>query len=300
MKQNILLIASFLTLVLSGCNSNSQVSNSNIEINISKNDTILRIPFLGDAEPKPLAEFPNMDSAITRINELSKIQKIDFVIGVGDIAHKGTIEQYEAATPIIQKLEVPFYPIMGNEEHNSTVERYIQYAQKWNSNITETQYVLEFDSLVLIFASPDYSREFHDSTAIWIQKEIKRVAPKPVALIVHAAQKGVYHENPEKGVANPIFIKDVTQQKNLAMVISGDLHMDMNRTVHSKKIDHVHYIHIPALERTKIPDETHHTGMFRIMTVLQNGEIIFETFSVNNSNPIQKLTYSFSLKQSNN
>ena len=92
----------------------------------AENDTtLLRIAILGDAEPKPLAEFPNMAAAVEQVNTLAQTLPIDFVIGVGDIAHDGTEIQYEAATPVLQKLIAPFYPIMGNEEHTSTVERYL-------------------------------------------------------------------------------------------------------------------------------------------------------------------------------
>jgi hypothetical protein len=32
-------------------------------------------------------------------------------------------------------------------------------------------------------------------------------------------------------------------------------------------VGNVHYLHIPALERIKIPDEDFHTLMFRVMTI---------------------------------
>jgi 3',5'-cyclic-AMP phosphodiesterase len=105
----ILFIVLSLAITLGGCQGNP-----------GKNaDILLRIAFLGDAEPKPLAEFPNMAAAIEQINTLAQTQHIDFVIGVGDIAHKGTEVQYDAATLVLQKLSLPFYPIMGNEEHGS-------------------------------------------------------------------------------------------------------------------------------------------------------------------------------------
>jgi 3',5'-cyclic-AMP phosphodiesterase len=85
-----------------------------------------------------------------------------------------------------------------------------------------------------------------------------------------ARKQGVYPENPDKGISNQLFIEKVISQPNLAVVISGDLHMDMDRVNHSKKIEHVHYLHIPALERTKIPDETNHTPMFRVMTIAKD------------------------------
>ncbi|MFW6246418.1 MAG: metallophosphoesterase family protein [Tangfeifania sp.] len=257
--------------------------------------TLLRIAFIGDGEPKPLPEFPGMEAAVEHINRLAQTEPVDFVIGVGDIAHKGTEIQYEAATEVLQKLEPPFYPIMGNEEHGSTLERYLQYAQQWNDKITNQSYVINHDKLAFVFASPDHGRDFDDSGARWVLEQLQRLAPKPVVLVVHGAQQGVYPENPDKGISNQLFIDKVISQDNLAVVISGDLHMDMDRVNHSKKIDHVHYLHIPALERTKIPDETNHSPMFRIMTISRNGKISIDTYAVGNPVPLERHAYSFTL-----
>jgi 3',5'-cyclic-AMP phosphodiesterase len=257
--------------------------------------TLLRVAFIGDGEPKPCAEFPHTDAAVEQINALLQTQPIDFVIGVGDVAHKGTEIQYEAATEVFQKLKAPFYPIMGNEEHGSTVERYLHYAQQWNSDIKSPRYVINHDKLAFVFASPDHGRDFDDSGARWILEQVQRLAPKPVVLIVHGAQKGVYPENPDKGISNQLFIEQVIPEENLAMVISGDLHMDMERVNHSKKIDHVHYLHIPALERTKIPDESSHIPMFRVMTINNDGNVTVETYATGESSPREKLNYSFIL-----
>lgn len=253
----------------------------------------LRIAIIGDAEPKPLAEFPNMAAAIDQINILTTTQQIDFVIGIGDIAHKGTEIQYEEATKVLIKLKPPFYPIMGNEEHGSTIERYLHYAKKWNSQIAGTSYVLNFNELAFVFASPDKGRDFDKKGAGWVLDQIQKLAPKPVVLIVHGAQQGVYPENSEKGVRNRLFRKKVVEQPNLAAVISGDLHMDMGRVNHSKKIAHVHYLHIPGLERTKIPDETNHTPMFRVMNFSKSGKVTVDTYAVGNPLPLDKHAYSF-------
>jgi len=280
-------------LLLVGCQG-SQQGDPIVDINAADSSSILvRVAFLGDAEPKPLAEFPHMAATVDQINALALSQKIDFVIGVGDIAHKGTEIQYEAATPVLQKLTLPFYPIMGNEEHGSTVERYMYYARQWNSQLDSTKYVLEYDQIAFVFASPDTSREFVDSGAMWVLEQVQRVAPKPVILVVHGAQIGVYPENAEKGITNQLFVEQVISQPNLAVVISGDLHMDMDRVNHSKKIGEVQYLHIPALERTKIPDETSHTPMFRVMTIAKDGHVTVETYTVGDSTPNERHAYSF-------
>lgn len=260
-------------------------------------ETVLRFAVLGDAEPKPEPRFPNLAAAVADINSLVQQQKIDFVAGIGDIAHKGTLIQYENATPVLQKLTMPFYPIMGNEEHGSSVERFMQFANAWNAgktSLTSKSYVLEFDQVALVFASPDHGRDFNDSGIAWMLQQVKQLQPKPVLLLVHSAQVGVYPENAEKGIAHSGFA-DVIAQPNLAAVISGDLHMDMDRVEHSKQIGTVHYLHIPALERTKIPDESQHTAMFRVFSLQSNGLMQVDTYQTGIKQPLERHAYQFNL-----
>lgn len=257
----------------------------------------LRFAVLGDAEPKPLAEFPNMAGAVADVNALADRERMDFVVGVGDIAHKGTLLQYEAATPVLQALTLPFYPIMGNEEFNESEERFLEFANRWNegkASFDSRRYVQDQGPVVMVYASPDFSRQFTDEGAAWVLEQVRAAAPKPVFLIVHGAQVGVFPENAEKGIENPAFA-EVVAQPNLAAVISGDLHMDMDRVDHSKQIGHVHYLHIPALERTKIPDETSHTPMYRVFTVTEGGQVVVDTYEVGNLQPLARHAYSFDL-----
>jgi 3',5'-cyclic-AMP phosphodiesterase len=254
----------------------------------------LRFAVLGDAEPKPDPVFPGVEAAVRDVNAMAETGRIDFVVGVGDLAHDGTLIQYENVTPVLQQLTRPFYPIMGNEEHNTTVERFLEYAGRWNAEITSARYVQDRGSVVLVYASPDSGRDFNDAGIDWLLDQVRTAAPTPVFLVVHAAQAGVYPENVEKGVQNPRFA-EIVAEPNLAAVISGDLHMDMDRVVHSRRIGHVQYLHMPALERTKIPDETRHTPMFRVFTVTTGGEVQVDTYQTGVAEPLERHAYSFSL-----
>jgi hypothetical protein len=263
----------------------------------ASDDVELRFAVLGDAEPKPLAEFPHLAAAVRDVNALANREPLDFVVGVGDIAHKGTLVQYEAATPVLQELTLPFYPIMGNEEFGSTEERFLDFANRWNkgkATFTSRRYLLDGGPVTMVFASPDFGRDFKDEGIDWMLEQLRAAHPKPVFLIVHGAQAGVYPENAGKGIRNPRF-SEVAAQPNLAAVISGDLHMDMDRVQHSRKIGGVHYLHIPALERTKIPDEERHTPMFRVFGIRANGTVVVDTYAVGNPEPLQRHAYSFEL-----
>lgn len=262
----------------------------------SADAVVARFAVLGDAEPKPCALFPGVEAAVRDVNALAETGRIDLVLGVGDLAHKGTEIQYENVTPALQSLTRPFYPIMGNEEHGDTVERYLEFAAQWNPDVTEIRYTLESGPVTLVMASPDFSRDFNDDGIDWILQQVRAAAPRPVFLVVHAAQAGVYPEDAEKGVHNPRFL-EIVAEPNLAAVISGDLHMDMDRTIHSRQIGDVHYLHIPALERTKIPDETRHTPMYRVFTIRESGEVHVDTYETGNLEPLARHGYSFALPQ---
>jgi 3',5'-cyclic-AMP phosphodiesterase len=258
-------------------------------------EPVLRFAVLGDAEPKPEPRFPHMQAAVSQINAMSESLAIDFVAGVGDIAHKGTLIQYEAATAVLRNLILPFYPIMGNEEHGASVERYLEFARRWNSDknwVPATRYTWEHPKIALVFASPDFGRDFSDEGIAWMVNQLKALHPKPVMLVVHAAQAGVFKEAVAKGVHHPGFA-EVVRSPNLMAVISGDLHMDMDRVGHSFEVDNVHYLHIPALERTKIPDEDNHTPMFRVITVLDDGTVDVDTYKVGVPDPQPHLGYTF-------
>ena len=286
------------SMILPACAPNEAAKTAAL---YDADDVLLRFAVLGDAEPKPEPQFPNMAAAIADINQLAMQQRLDFVLGVGDIAHKGTLVQYENATPVLQQLSLPFYPIMGNEEHGSSVERFMQFANLWNQGkvtLDAPSYVLEFDRVALVLASPDHGRDFNDSGIAWMLNQLQQLAPKPVLLVVHGAQAGVYPENADKGIHHPGFA-EVIAQPNLSAVISGDLHMDMDRSTHSKQLGKVHYLHIPALERTKIPDDSQHTAMFRVFSLYDNGQVKVDTYQTANAVPLARHAYQFSLSSNN-
>ena len=286
-----------LRLLLSACLL--LISSVLAPIIASAAEPVLRFSILGDAEPKPKAEFPNLAAAVEQINRLNDTLGLSFVIGVGDIVHKGTKLQYEAVTPVLQGLTLPFYPIMGNEEHGSTTKRYMKYVQRWNQgkvDIPGSSYVLEYEQLALVMASPDEGRDFNDAGVAWVKQQIEQLHPKPVLLVVHSAPAGIFSENANKGIHHQGFA-EVSAQPNLIAMISGDLHMDMERSEHSKEVRGVHYLHIPGLERTKIPDDTQHTPMFRLLTVMDDDQVVVDTYQVGLDKPLKRHNYRFSLQR---
>lgn len=276
------------------------LASFNLQANTAdeQSNTLLRFAVLGDAEPKPKAEFPGLAGAVDDLNRLHREQPFDVVLGVGDIAHKGTLLQYEAASIELERLQMPFHTIMGNEEHGSTPERFLEYARRWNAGQADhvaLRQTLEYDNLALLLVSPDHGRDFDDQSIDWMRSKLRELARKPVFLVVHAAPAGTFAEHPRKGANHPGF-SELMKERNLRAVISGDLHMDMDRVQHSHRIGQVHHLHIPGLERTKIPDESRHSPMFRLFSIDNQGLVRVETVKVGAANkPLPQYDYLFML-----
>ncbi len=222
-------------------------------------------------------------AAVESINAIAAEAGIEFVASIGDIADDGTIEQYEAATAVLSQLTVPHYAIMGNEEFGGGQQRFLDYAARWNKEpdtIPAASYVVERHGIAFVFATPDRNgRDFTDGGVAWVEAQLQSYASVPVFLFTHGAPKGGFPDGGDKSISNPAFAR-VLEYENLRATFSGDLHMDLDRTTHFVIDGDLAHIHVPALERTKIPDTLRHTGRYRIVSVLENGTVMVNTVDV--------------------
>lgn len=263
-------------------------------------DAALRFAVIGDAEPKPDPEFPGVGAAVKSINSFAEPLDLDFVGGVGDIAHDGTIAQYKASLAHLETLPIPFYPIMGNEEFTSTEERFLEYATRWNQGdpaIDSVRYTIERDDVAFIFATPDKGgRDFSGEGIDWIESELEALGDKPAMLFIHGAPRGVFPEGGDKGVQNPEF-SSLFEEPNLVATFSGDLHIDITRVKSAREKHGVHHIQVPPLERTKVPDELRHHPYYRVVSVLENGDVVVNTYDLVAERFDPDQTYRFSLER---
>ncbi len=257
---------------------------------------VLTFAVIGDAEPKPNAEFPGLSAAVNTLNALAGPRNIEMVFGVGDLPHKATDIQYRNLTAVLQKLELPFYPIMGNEEFNDTPEKFFEYAQHWGNlqaPVDSIRYVTQRPVATFISASPDLDgREFTDDGVAWIETQLNQAPEQPKFLFVHGAQVGVFPEGGDKGTANPSF-QALSEHETLAVIFSGDLHMDLHRVNGIVEHQGVEHVHVPALERTKLPDETFHHPYFRLVTLYDTRLGVIETIDAQTGQTLPKFTHRF-------
>lgn len=257
---------------------------------------VLTFAVIGDAEPKPKAEFPGVSAAVETLNNLAEPRNIEFVFGVGDLPHKATDIQYKNLTAVLETLRLPFYPIMGNEEFNGSKEKFLSHAQYWGSNtqpIDAIRYTIEHPVATFVSASPDLDgREFTDEGVTWIKEQFEAKPNQPKFLFVHGAQVGIFPEGGDKGTAHPEF-PTLAEHDSLALIFSGDLHMDILRVDGIVEDQGIHHVHIPALERTKIPDESFHHPYFRLVTLYNDGLGVIETIDAITGQTLPRFTQRF-------
>ncbi len=259
-------------------------------------EPVITFAVIGDAEPKPKAEFPGVSAAVETLNAIAQTRDIEFVFGVGDLPHKATDIQYENLTAVLKNLSLPFYPIMGNEEFNGSKEKFLRYAQHWGHNaqpIDAIRYTIDHPVATFVSASPDLDgREFTDEGVGWIKEQFEARPNQPKFLFVHGAQVGIFPEGGDKGTAHPEF-PTLAEDDGLALIFSGDLHMDIHRVDGVVQDRGVHHVHIPALERTKIPDESFHHPYFRLVTLYSDGLGVIETIDAITGQTLPRFTQRF-------
>lgn len=284
-----LIRTSLLTLVLLGFGISASAQPNNHE-------PVLTFAVIGDAEPKPLAEFPGLAATVNTLNNLSETRNIEFVFGVGDLAHKATDIQYENLTVVLKELEFPFYPIMGNEEFHAPAEKFLRYAQHWGNAdkpIESTRYVIEHPVANFILSSSMLDgREFTDEEVSWISQQLENASDRPNFVFVHGAQVGIFPEGEEKGTANPKFAQ-LKNHTSLAAIFSGDLHMDVHRVNSIVDYEGITHVHIPGLERTKRPDESFHHPYFRLVSLYADGLAVIETLDAHTGQTLPRESHRF-------
>lgn len=78
----------------------------------STNDSIISIAFTGDTHN----HFDELEAFVNSVNTIHKVNPIDFVVHVGDIADFGLPQQYVWGNSYLQKLDMPYIVLIGNHD----------------------------------------------------------------------------------------------------------------------------------------------------------------------------------------
>ena len=235
----------------------------------------------GDMEPSPDPVFIGAQLATEAVVQVATIAAVaDVVVGVGDIAHRGTDVQYATVAPILQALAVPFLAIPGNEEAGD-FDRFLAEARTWNEDpdtIPDLHYVAAGACFTLVFATATVNgREVSDADVDWILERLDEIAARRAILVTHGSLAGVFGVGGVKGIEHPRFRDEVLLHPALALTVSGDLHLDVATYPGIATTDGVAHLHAPGLERTKHGD---HVPRMRTVSTACDGTIDVRTYDL--------------------
>jgi len=242
----------------------------------------VRFAVIGDVEPKPDPVFAQLENSVHRINQIHAQSPLDFVAGIGDIPHKGTVEQYENATSVLSALDPPLFAIMGNEEMAGGVERFYQYAAQWRKVMPDQinlRFVKTCGNLTCIFITASVDGvKFSDDDMDWLEEQITRYAQTAILLFTHAPAKDVYNINQNRAIQDERFAV-ILQHPALRLHFSGHTHIDPDfAPTHVIDSRGLHHVHVPGIERTKVGNK--HTPRLRFVELQQNGAVDIQTFNL--------------------
>ena len=250
----------------------------------------------GDMEPSPEPDFAGTSLAVDAVRSLvDRGERVDRVLGVGDIAHRGTDVQYQAVAPILERLEPPFHAIPGNEEAGD-FDRFLAEARAWNDDpeaIPALHYVIEGRCVDFVFATASVDgREPSDDDVHWIVSRLDESNDRSAVLVMHGAPDDTFESSGRRTIQNASYYENVLPHPALAAVITGDLHLDVG-TYPGVAVRHgaVH-VHAPGLERTKIGD---HVPRMRVFEATCGGRLDLRTFDLETFEFMPERAWSFEL-----
>jgi len=243
-------------------------------------NTPVRFAILGDVEPKPDPLFALFKNAIDRINAIHAQTPLEFVAGIGDIPHNGTLVQYDNASAILASLQPPLFAIMGNEEMAGGVERFQQYAAQWRNTTPDNidlRYTKECGQYTCIFLTASVNGvQFSDDDLDWLKKQAGLYSH--ILLFTHAPAKDVFPINQSRAVQSERFA-EILKTPSIRLHFSGHTHIDPDfAATHVIDQHGTHHVHIPGIERTKVGEK--HTPRFRLVDLQPDGSIDIQTFNL--------------------
>ena len=192
-----------------------------------------------------------LESAVKDIN---KLDNISFVIFSGDNINDPKPEDVAAFTRIANKLDVPYYIILGNHDvfksNGLSKERYFEIVRENNILIKykTPNYVFKKGEFVFIVVDgakeviPGTTGYFKANTLEWLDKQLTKYAKKPVIICQHfpliepkpSTSHGTYRSEE--------YLELLKKHSNVIALISGHFHMNSE-----KMQDGIYHINSPSL-----------------------------------------------------
>lgn len=218
------------------------------------------------------------------IKDVNSLKEVDFVVFTGDNIDEANEVDLKAFLCIANKLNVPYYVVIGNHEvfksQNLNKKEYMKIVSKYSKNCRAKDANYVFEKKGIVFLVVDGAKEvipgpagyYKQSTLKWLDKKLTQYKNSKVVIFQHFPIVEPYFNRSHSTYNVKDYEEVLKKHSNVKAIISGHYHANGEA-----KKDGIYHISTPALVESphdyKIIEIDAKNGKdFQIYTQLRHAE----------------------------
>ena len=173
------------------------------------------------------------------VEAINKEKGISFVVFTGDNIDSAKEAHLHGFVPIINKLDVPYYLVIGNHDvfRNSGLSknRYLEIVRSHNCfyRFKKTNYVFKKEGFVFIVLDgakeiiPGTTGYYKQDTLAWLDKQLKKYKKDEVIIFQHFPVVTLKEASSHSVYKKEKYLETIDKHNNVISVISGHLHTNI-------------------------------------------------------------------------
>ncbi len=194
------------------------------------------------------------------VKDINSLDNISFVVFTGDNIDSSKAENLEGFLKIINKLDIPYYIVIGNHDvfksNGLSKQRYIEIIKEhnWFYRPSKPNYVFKRGEFVFIVVDgaketiPGTTGYYRATTLEWLDKQLTKYNNKKVVLLQHFPILQPIEERSHSVYQPEKFYEVLNKHDNVIAVVSGHYHMNKEKMENG-----IYHINSPSLMSSTNP-----------------------------------------------
>lgn len=172
-------------------------------------------------------------AAINHVNDHHRDAELCVISG--DMVDRGTSVDYAAVNEILGRLNVPFYPMVGNHDNRKLFREHLPVPCNGSSEFI--QYAVETENAVLLcldtLESGSDAGTFCSARQDWLVEKLNRYNDRPIILFMHhhPAPLGLPMQDQDRMTDGPKFLSLISGRPNIHHMCIGHVHRPITGVV---------------------------------------------------------------------